>query len=181
MEDENVTQNAWRSTPNGTKRQKWREIVIDLDVERKIDMMALSVELKAWLWTPTRRHRLWTSNWRCGPERQTREERALNVETKTWLWTPNWTQTNKMTTNRYRRGPDSKIKLKQIGRWLIDINVTPKRKPTWKMMIDRYRCGSDSKTQTDKMMTDQYRCDSDSKTQTDKMMTNRYRCGPDSN
>ena len=34
---------------------KWRDMVVDLDAEQKIDMMTLSVKLKTWLWVPNRR------------------------------------------------------------------------------------------------------------------------------
>lgn len=37
IENENVTQKAWRSTPNGTKRQKWREMVMDRTKDRHKD------------------------------------------------------------------------------------------------------------------------------------------------
>ena len=81
MEGENMTQKAWRSSPNGTKRQKWREIEMDLNVEWKkrredsecqTENVALNTEktsnlnikLKVWLWTP---------NWRYGSECRTEE------------------------------------------------------------------------------------------------------------
>ena len=92
----------WLWTP------KWRNMVVDLNVERKIDMMTLSVELKTWLRTP---------NWKCGSECQTEdmamkaeqkksngferqdEDTTLNAKRKRWsrcrtrgkqrLWTPN--------------------------------------------------------------------------------------------
>ena len=72
MEDENVTQKAWRSMPNGSEHQnggKWWWI------EREIDMRTLSVKLKTWLWT---------SNWKWGSEIQT-EDMALNAEQKKYM------------------------------------------------------------------------------------------------
>ena len=34
---------------------KWKDVMVDLDAEWKIDMMTLSVELKTWIWEPNRK------------------------------------------------------------------------------------------------------------------------------
>ena len=67
---------------------------MDLDVERKKDMMTLSVELKTWLWTPNRKH----------DSEHKIEDAALNSKLKMWLYTLNWRydskrQTENMTLN----------------------------------------------------------------------------------
>ena len=71
------------------------------------------------------------------------------------------TRTDKMTTDRYRCGPNS--------------NWTQNDRN----MANRYRCGPKTQTWTDKMMTDRYRCGPDSNwIQNDRNMVDWYKCGP---
>ena len=80
---------------------KWREMVVDLDVEQKnrhensecwtkddferqIENVNSEHQLKVWLWNP---------NWKCDGSRCRNENTALNVEMRLRIWTPNgkWT------------------------------------------------------------------------------------------